>query len=91
MAGEPPITIIGNLTTDPELRFTPSGHAVASFTVASTSRTHDRQSNEWRDSDPLFLTCTVWRQYAENIAESLTKGMRVIASATMWATANEEA
>lgn len=83
MAGETPITLIGNLTTDPELRFTPSGHAVASFTVASTSRTHDRQTNEWRDSDPLFLTCTVWRQYAENIAESLTKGMRVIVNGTL--------
>lgn len=83
MAGETPITIIGNLTTDPELRFTPSGHAVASFTVASTSRTHDRQTNEWRDSDPLFLTCTVWRQYAENIAESLTKGTRVIVNGTL--------
>lgn len=78
MAGETPITIIGNLTSDPELRFTPSGHPVASFTVASTARTHDRQTKEWRDSDPLFLNCTVWRQYAENIAESLTKGMRVI-------------
>lgn len=83
MAGETPITLIGNLTTDTELRFTPSGHAVASFTVASTARTHDRQTGEWRDSGPLFLTCTVWRQYAENIAESLTKGMRVIVNGTL--------
>ena len=78
MAGETPITLIGNLTADPELRFTPSGAAVANFTVASTPRTFDRTSNEWKDGDTLFLRCTVWRQAAENVAESLTKGTRVI-------------
>ncbi len=78
MAGETPITLIGNLTADPELRFTPSGAAVASFTVASTPRTFDRQANEWRDGDAMFLNCSVWRQAAENAAESLQKGMRVI-------------
>jgi single-strand DNA-binding protein len=78
MAGETVITVVGNLTNDPELRFTPSGQAVASFTVASTPRTLDKQSNEWKDGDPLFLRCTVWRQAAENVAESLQKGTRVI-------------
>ena len=78
MAGETPITLVGNLTADPELRFTPSGAAVANFTVASTPRTFDRQSNEWRDGDAMFLNCAVWRQAAENVAESLQKGMRVI-------------
>src|ERR1700750_924732 len=78
MAGETVITVIGNLTNDPELRFTPNGAAVASFTVASTPRTFDRQSNEWKDGDTLFLRCTVWRQAAENVAESLHKGTRVI-------------
>ena len=78
MAGETPITVIGNLTADPELRFTPSGAAVANFTVASTPRTFDRQTNEWRDGEAMFLNCSVWRQAAENAAESLTKGMRVI-------------
>jgi single-strand DNA-binding protein len=78
MAGETPITLIGNLTADPELRFTPSGAAVANFTVASTPRTFDRQTNEWRDGDAMFLNCAVWRQAAENVAESLQKGMRVI-------------
>jgi single-strand DNA-binding protein len=78
MAGETVITVIGNLTNDPELRFTPSGAAVAGFTVASTPRTFDRESNQWKDGDPLFLRCSVWRQYAENVAESLTKGMQVI-------------
>ncbi len=78
MAGETLITLVGNLTQDPELRFTPSGAAVASFTVASTPRTFDRQSGEWRDGDTMFLNCSVWRQYAEHVAESLTKGMRVI-------------
>ena len=78
MAGETVITVIGNLTNDPELRFTPSGQAVASFTVASTPRTLDRQSNEWKDGDTLFLRCSVWRQAAENVAESLHKGFRVI-------------
>ena len=78
MAGETVITVIGNLTGDPELRFTPSGAAVANFTVASTPRTFDRQSNEWKDGDTLFMRCSIWRVAAENVAESLTKGMRVI-------------
>jgi single-strand DNA-binding protein len=78
MAGETPITVVGNLTADPELRFTPSGAAVANFTVASTPRTFDRQTNEWKDQETLFLNCSVWRQAAENAAESLTRGMRVI-------------
>ena len=80
MAGETPITVIGNLTADPELRFTPNGAAVANFTVASTPRTFDRQTNEWKDGDAMFLNCSVWRQYAENVAESLSKGTRVIVS-----------
>ena len=78
MAGETTITLVGNLTADPELRFTPNGAAVANFTVASTPRTFDRQANEWKDGDSMFLNCSVWRQYAENVAESLTKGQRVI-------------
>ncbi|MEU9849310.1 single-stranded DNA-binding protein [Streptomyces sp. NPDC047985] len=78
MAGETVVTIIGNLVADPELRFTPSGAGVAKFTVASTPRVFDKQSNEWKDGDALFLTCSVWRQAAEHVAESLTKGMRVI-------------
>jgi single-strand DNA-binding protein len=80
MAGETVITVIGNLTADPELRFTPSGAAVANFTVASTPRTFDRQSGEWKDGDALFLRCNVWRQAAENVAETLTRGMRVMVS-----------
>lgn len=80
MAGETTITVIGNLTNDPELRFTPSGSAVANFTVASTPRTFDRQSNEWKDGETLFLRASIWREAAENVAESLTKGMRVIVS-----------
>ncbi|MFD5899095.1 single-stranded DNA-binding protein [Streptomyces sp. NPDC060366] len=78
MAGECVITIIGNLTTDPELRFTPAGAAVAKFTVASTPRVFDKQTNEWKDGPALFLTCSVWRQAAENAASTLQKGMRVI-------------
>ena len=78
MAGETTITLVGNLTADPELRFTPSGAAVANFTVASTPRTFDRNTNEWRDGDAMFLNCAVWRQAAENMAESLQKGMPVI-------------
>lgn len=78
MAGETTITVIGNLTNDPELRFTPSGSPVANFTVASTPRTFDRQKNEWVDGETLFLRCSIWRDPAENVAESLTKGMRVI-------------
>ena len=80
MAGETVITIIGNLTNDPELRFTPSGAAVANFTVASTPRTFDRQSNEWKDGDTLFMRCSVWRDAAENVAESLQRGTRVLVS-----------
>ena len=78
MAGETQITVIGNLTADPELRFTPSGAAVANFTVASTPRTFDRQSNEWKDAETLFMRCSVWREAAENVAESLQRGMRVL-------------
>lgn len=77
-AGETPITLVGNITADPELRFTPSGAAVAKFTVASTPRFYDKASNEWKDGDTLFLTCNAWRGMGENIAESLTKGTRVI-------------
>ena len=79
MAGEPTTTITGNLTADPELRFTPSGSAVANFTIASTPRTFDRQANEWKDGETLFLRASVWREMAENVAETLTKGTRVIA------------
>jgi single-strand DNA-binding protein len=79
-AGDVTITVIGNLTDDPELRFTPSGAAVAKFRVASTPRFLDKQTNEWKDGEPLFLTCTVWRQAAENVAESLQRGARVIVS-----------
>ncbi|HWG93332.1 MAG TPA: single-stranded DNA-binding protein [Mycobacteriales bacterium] len=78
MAGDTIITVVGNLTADPELRFTPSGAAVANFTVASTPRTFDKNSNEWKDGEALFLRCSVWRQAAENVAESLTKGTSVI-------------
>src|SRR3954452_11216839 len=78
MAGDTVITVVGNVTDDPELRFTPSGAAVANFTVASTPRTFDRQANEWKDSDTLFLRCSVWRQAAENVAESLHRGTRVV-------------
>ena len=78
MANETTITIIGNLTSDPELRFTPSGAAVANFTVASTPRAFDRQSNEWKDGETLFMRCSVWRDAAENVAESLQRGTRVI-------------
>lgn len=80
MAGDTIITVVGNLTADPELRFTASGAAVANFTVASTPRTFDRQSNEWKDGDTLFMRCSIWREAAENVAESLTKGTRVIVS-----------
>ena len=78
MAGETVITVVGNLTGDPELRFTPSGAAVANFTVASTPRTLDKATNEWKDGEALFLRCSIWRQAAENVAESLQKGMRVV-------------
>lgn len=79
MAGETVVTVVGNLTADPELRFTPSGAAVASFTVASTPRTFDKASGEWKDGDALFMRCSIWRQAAENVAESLTRGARVVA------------
>lgn len=78
MNGETQITIIGNLTGDPELRFIQSGAAVVNFTVASTPRTFDRQANEYKDGETLFMRCQLWREPAENVAESLTKGMRVI-------------
>ncbi|GAB3117407.1 single-stranded DNA-binding protein [Janibacter alkaliphilus] len=78
MAGDTVITIIGNLTADPELRFTPNGAAVANFTVASTPRFFDRQSNEWKDAETLFMRCSVWREAAENVAESLQRGTRVV-------------
>ncbi|WP_307126350.1 single-stranded DNA-binding protein [Streptomyces sp. B1I3] len=78
MAGETVITIVGNLVDDPELRFTPAGAAVAKFRIASTPRVFDRQTNEWKDGEGLFLTCSVWRQAAENAAETMTRGMRVI-------------
>ena len=79
MAGETIITVVGNLTADPELRFTPSGAPVANFTIASTPRQFDKQANEWKDGDTLFMRCSIWREAAENVAESLTKGMRVLA------------
>ena len=78
MAGDTTITVVGNLTADPELRFTPSGAAVANFTVASTPRIYDRQSGEWKDGEALFLRCNIWREAAENVAESLTRGARVV-------------
>ena len=78
MAGETTITVVGNLTDDPELRFTPSGAAVAKFRIASTPRTMDRQSGEWKDGEPLFLACNIWRDAAEHVAESLQRGSRVI-------------
>lgn len=78
MAGETLVTVVGNLVDDPELKFTPSGAAVADFRIASTPRTFDKNTNEWKDGDTLFLSCAVWRQYAENVAESLQRGMRVI-------------
>jgi single-strand DNA-binding protein len=78
VAGDTTITVVGNLTADPELRFTPSGAAVANFTVASTPRIFDRQTSEWKDGEALFLRCNIWREAAENVAESLTRGSRVI-------------
>ncbi len=89
MAGETPITVVGNLTADPELRFTPSGAAVANFTVASTPRNFDRQTNEWKDGEALFINCSVWRQAAENAAESLVRGMRVIVQGNLKARSYE--
>lgn len=78
MAGETTVTVVGNLVDDPELRFTPAGAAVANFRIASTPRTFDRQTNEWKDGESLFLSCSVWRQSAEHVAESLSRGTRVI-------------
>ena len=78
MAGDTPLTVVGNLTSDPELRFTPSGAPVANFTVASTPRQYDKQSGEWKDGETLFMRCSVWRDAAENVSESLTRGMRVV-------------
>lgn len=89
MAGETIITVVGNLTADPELRFTPSGSAVANFTIASTPRTFDRQSNEWKDGETLFLRASIWREAAENVAESLTKGARVVAQGRLKARSYE--
>jgi single-strand DNA-binding protein len=89
MAGETTITIIGNLVDDPDLRFTPSGAAVANFRIASTPRTFDRQANEWKDGETLFMSCAVWRQAAENVAESLQRGMRVIVSGRLKARSYE--
>jgi len=82
-SGAPAITIIGNLTADPELRFTPSGQAVCNFTVASTSRFFDKQKNEWAEGDTTFIRCSVWREMAENCAETLLKGMRVVVTGTL--------
>jgi len=90
MAGETTLTVIGNLTNDPELRFTPAGAAVANFTVASTPRTFDKNSNEWKDGETLFLRASVWREAAENVAESLTKGMRVIVSGRLGSRSYED-
>jgi single-strand DNA-binding protein len=78
VSGETSLTLVGNLTADPELRFTPGGHAVASFTIASTPRQYDRTTNEWKDGEPLFMRCNVWRQLAENIATTLQRGDRVV-------------
>ncbi len=89
MAGETVITVVGNLTGDPELRFTPSGAAVANFTIASTPRTFDKQTNEWKDGEALFLRCSIWRQAAENVAESLQRGMRVVAQGRLTARSYE--
>src|SRR5260370_25645248 len=83
VAGDTIITVVGNLTADPELRFTPSGAAVANFTVASTPRIFDRQSNEWKDGDALFMRCSIWRQAAENVAESLTRASREVVQARL--------
>ena len=82
-AGDTPITLIGNLTADPELRFTPSGAAVSDFTVASTPRVFNKETNDWKDGDTLFLRCSIWRQAAENVAESLRKGDRVIVTGAL--------
>jgi single-strand DNA-binding protein len=89
-AGDVTITVVGNLTDDPELRFTPSGAAVAKFRVASTPRFLDKQTNEWKDGEPLFLQCNIWRQAAENVAESLQRGMRVVVQGRLKARSYED-
>lgn len=90
MADDTRLTLIGNLVGDAELRFTPSGAAVANFTIASTPRTFDRQTNEWKDGEALFMRCSIWRQAAENVAETLQKGMRVIAAGNLKARSYEK-
>lgn len=90
MSGETPITVVGNLTSDPELRFTSNGTPVTNFTVASTPRRFDKQRNEWVDGEPMFLACSVWHQYATNVAESLVKGMRVIVQGNLKARSYED-
>lgn len=90
MAGETIITVVGNLTDDPELRFTPSGAAVANFTVASTPRNFDKNTNEWVDGEAMFLRCSIWRQAAENVAESLQRGMRVVVQGRLKARSYED-
>ncbi|MEH1498415.1 single-stranded DNA-binding protein [Cutibacterium avidum] len=90
MSGETPITVVGNLASDPELRFTNNGTPVANFTVASTPRQFDKQRNEWVDGEAMFLACSVWRKFAENVAESLTKGMRVIVQGSLKARSYED-
>jgi single-strand DNA-binding protein len=80
MAGDTVITLIGNLTDDPEMRFTPSGAGVANFTIASTPRSYDQKASEWKDGETLFMRCAIWREAAENVAESLKRGMRVVAT-----------
>nr|DAI62766.1 MAG TPA: Single stranded DNA binding protein [Caudoviricetes sp.] len=90
MSGETPITVVGNLTSDPGLRFTSNGTPVANFTVASTPRRFDKQRNEWVDGEPMFLTCSVWHQYATNVAESLVKGMHVIVNGNLKARSYED-
>jgi single-strand DNA-binding protein len=90
MAGETLITVVGNLTDDPELRFTPSGAAVANFTVASTPRNFDKNTNEWVDGEAMFLRCSIWRQAAENVAESLQRGMRVVVQGRLKARSYED-
>ena len=90
MAGDTPITVVGNLTADPELRFTPSGAAVANFTVASTPRYFSRQNNEWQDAETLFMRCSVWREAAENAAESLVRGTRVVVTGRLVSRAWED-
>jgi single-strand DNA-binding protein len=90
VSNETVITIVGNLTADPELRFTPSGAAVAGFTIASTPRQFDREASQWKDGDPLFLRCSIWRGYAENVAETLTKGMQVMATGRLKQRAYED-